>query len=373
MVDKGKMGEDFVYESVNGILERMDFDYRIARNTILPFKSVYGEAGIITAEFDISVFTPYYVFLIEVKNELYTEFDYTEPLWKIGDTDTVSNPLAQNHVHKKVFCSEMNIPREKVFTIEVLLENGKCKNSRSPYKNDYVFDASDLQDSAKYLLATESLEIIDIEELYRNFMNRVNAHQYSLEEHKTMLRRTEKIETRIRRVLGWNNLHRTDVVICSKCKKGYLFFRDKLYKSSIDNSRASRHYFLGCSNYGNRENNCEGLIYVDAKKNIDEFKKICPISIEQNNDWGEEKVINTLLDEFENVKKECDSLKCQVVLLKMQRSELNDKLKRCRKERKQYANDLEKLQRENNCLQERLDSFMKIIGNIYLFSKKDNT
>ena len=47
--------------------------------------------------------------------------------------------MRQNHFHKLVFCSEMGIPREKVITIEVLLENGKW-NNQSPYINDYIFD-----------------------------------------------------------------------------------------------------------------------------------------------------------------------------------------------------------------------------------------
>ena len=366
--EKGKIGEDLVYEWVNDMLSSMDFEYRIARNTILPFESVYGEKRKITAEFDISVFTPYFVFLIEVKNEVYTKYDYGEPLWEIKE-DMVSNPLVQNQGHKKVFCSEMNIPREKVLTIEILLENGKCKNQKSPYPNDYIFDKSDFYENAKFLFATESSDSLDYEALFTSFKKKVNAHKYTLEDHKSILNRTEKIETRIRRVLGWINLHRTDTVICPKCKTGYLFFGDKKYVAP-GNSKATIHYFLKCSNYTNEDVKCVGLIYVDKDKSIDEFKAICPVSIEIKNDWGEEKVVHTLLDEVEEIKKERDSLHNNVLLLEKQKNDLERKLVRSKEETKQYVCSLQKQQHENETLHERLDSFRKILGNIYLYREK---
>lgn len=124
---EGEKGELFVYSIVEKVLKRMDYRYGIARNSILPFDSVYGEKGYITAEFDIIVFTPFFVFLFEIKNEFYNNYDYQEPLWKLANNQMVSNPITQNHTHKQVFCSEFNIPREKVITVEILLKNGKLE------------------------------------------------------------------------------------------------------------------------------------------------------------------------------------------------------------------------------------------------------
>lgn len=76
---KGEEGELLVYGAVKNILDKMNYDYRIVRNAILPFKSVYGEQGYITAEFDILIFTPFLIFLIEIKNECYIDFDYDAP------------------------------------------------------------------------------------------------------------------------------------------------------------------------------------------------------------------------------------------------------------------------------------------------------
>lgn len=366
--EKGKNGEDLVYQWVCDILNGMDFNYRIVRNAILPFESVYGEWGKITAEFDILIFTSYFVFMIEVKNERYIKCDYGEPVWEI-EKDTVSNPLRQNQAHKKVFCSELNIPRERVLTIEVLLENGKCEKMKSPYPNDYVFDKSDFCENAKYLLGTKYSEPLNYESLYANFKKKVDAYKYTIEEHKSILKRTEKIETRINRELGYVNLHRTDTVMCSKCKTGHLFFGDKSYVSP-GNTNATTHYFLKCSNYSKEEDGCVGLIYVDKDKSIDEFKKICPISIERKNDWGDEKVMHTLLDDVEQIKKERDSFHNQVLFLEKQNNDLESQLAKSKEEAKQYVSILRRQQRENGELHEQLDSFKKILGNIYFFRKK---
>ncbi|MBR1372914.1 NERD domain-containing protein, partial [bacterium] len=68
MVQKGEEGENYVNDIINQVLPKMDYTYIIVRNKIFPFESVYGRFGYISAEFDFVVFTPYYIFIIEVKN-----------------------------------------------------------------------------------------------------------------------------------------------------------------------------------------------------------------------------------------------------------------------------------------------------------------
>lgn len=79
--EKGAMGETVVYREIVSMLGELDFECKVIQNARFPFESVYGERGYITAEIDIVVFTPYLIFLFEVKNEKYKKFDYKEPLW----------------------------------------------------------------------------------------------------------------------------------------------------------------------------------------------------------------------------------------------------------------------------------------------------
>lgn len=369
-VEKGEEGENFVYEIVHTVLEEMDYKYKINRNAILPFESVYGVAGFITAEFDITVFTPFYIFLIEIKNECYLEFDYQEPLWKLKNGETASNPLSQNHTHKNVFCSELRIPREKVITIEVLLQNGKNANENSPYPNDYVFDKNELQQKLRYLFATESDQKNDVDISSKLFLEKINRYKLKKEDHIANLKRTEKIETRIRRVIGWINLRRTDIVLCEKCNTGKLCFREKKYKSTYKNDRASTHYFLGCSNYGDNEIKCSGLIYVDANKCSDEFRNIEPITIEQKNDWEEEKVVRTILDEMESLKNKYDDVREQNNILKAKNNEIqscyNKYFEKAEQKIIEMTEKEKKAREEAEILKKEFGRFTKIFGKFYL-------
>lgn len=242
--EKGLLGERVVLNEINSLINSLDFNCRIIQNARFPFESVYGERGFITAEIDIVLFTPYLIFLFEVKNETYLEFNYKEPLWYLMNSEPVSNPIEQNHAHKEVFCSELRIPREQVITVEVLLENGYIPNTKSQYPNDYVFSLDDIKNKLIYLLATTSSELIDVNNTYQQFLNILEKNSISEEEHLSHLKRTEKIETRIKNVIGYMNLHRTDVVYCTSCGVGKLYFRDKNYLSTKNNQRASKHFFF---------------------------------------------------------------------------------------------------------------------------------
>ena len=333
--EKGAFGEDVVLSEINSVISSLEFNCKVIQNARFPFESVYGERGYITAETDIAVFTPYLIFLFEVKNEKYMEFDYKEPLWCLMNGELVSNPIEQNHTQKEVFCSELRIPRENVITVEVLLENGCVPNMNSPYPNDYVFSLDDIKNKLVYLLATTSDSMIGVNYTFQQFVDLLQKTSISEEEHINCLKRTEKIETRIRNVIGYINLHRTDVVSCTSCGVGKLYFKDKNYLSTYDSKRESKHYFLGCSSYGKDNINCRaGLIYVDAYKDSSLFKEIKPDSIENRNNWGKEKVIKTILDEIET--------------LTSANRELDEQLKMLTNENRKLREDLEESKRKNN-------------------------
>lgn len=137
--------------------------------------------------------------MIEIKNKCYKNFDYNESLWELMNGDSVSNPINQNHTHKLVFCSELGVPREKVITIEILLENGKINGENSPFVNDYIFDRNNFFQGLTRLFATESNSRIEIDKLSQDFINQISKNKIRKKDHVAMLKCTEKIETRIKK------------------------------------------------------------------------------------------------------------------------------------------------------------------------------
>ena len=365
---KGEEGELLVYGAVKNILDKMNYDYRIVRNAILPFKSVYGEQGYITAEFDILIFTPFLIILIEIKNECYIDFDYDAPLWKLINGEMVSNPINQNHTHKLVFCSELSVPREKVISIEILLENGKIELKKSPFINDYIFDKKEFSQKLMYLFATEFDDRLDVEKLYQTFITQVKKHDFTKQDHLGMLKHTEKIETRIKNVIGRVNLRRTDIIRCSSCGVGELIFRDMSYRSTKENMRSSRHYALGCSNYKRQGINCKcGLIYVDANKSKKQYLAIEPVHIEEKNHWGDEKMVKTVLDEInklsiENAKliDQLEEVSDTVARVLQEKNDVNEKYKdACKK--------VLNAQNEINDLKEHIKRYKKVFRSLYIY------
>lgn len=371
--EKGAFGEDVVLSEINSVISSLEFNCKVIQNARFPFESVYGERGYITAETDIAVFTPYLIFLFEVKNEKYMEFDYKEPLWCLMNGELVSNPIEQNHTHKEVFCSELRIPRENVITVEVLLENGCVPNMNSPYPNDYVFSLDDIKNKLVYLLATTSDSMIDVNYTFQQFVDLLQKTSISEEEHINCLKRTEKIETRIRNVIGYINLHRTDVVPCTSCGVGKLYFKDKNYLSTYDSKRESKHYFLGCSSYGKDNINCRaGLIYVDAYKDSSLFKEIKPDSIENRNNWGKEKVIKTILDEIETLTSANRELNEQLKMLTNENRKLRGDLEESKRKNDSQVTQIMQLTKEKKQLdisKEKLEHFKRVFGKIYIFKE----
>ena len=369
--EKGTLGEAKVFKIIDSALKSLGFDYKIFQNARFPFESVYGERGLITAEIDIVVFTPYLVFLFEVKNELYEKFGYKEPLWKLYGGEEVSNPIEQNHTHKEVFCSELKIPREQVITVEVLLENGYVPNAISPYPNDYIFSEYELTNKLIYLLATTSEETIKVEQAYQQFTDLLAKKYISEEEHISYLKRTEKIETRIINVIGYINLHRTDVVYCPSCGVGKLYFRNSKHLSTRESKKKSDHYGLGCSTYGKGNVNCDvGLIYVDKYKDSTPFKNINPESIASRNNWGEEKVTKTILDEIEKLNAINQDLRDELNMLDNENSKLKKELTENRRINDKYAIEVMHLTKEKeqyDQLKEKVCRFKKVFGRIYIY------
>lgn len=384
-IKKGEEGERFVGKILEEVLSHMDYEYKLIQNTYLPFKSVYGEFGYVSAEFDFTVFTPFYIYIIEVKNESYSNCDYSAPLWELNDSKktTVSNAINQNITHKRVFCSEMNIPLEKVITIEILLENDGDIKEKSFFPNDYVFGKKELEYKLFYLLSSENSNILDCQKIYDSFKKLVEDKGITKKEHIDVLERTEKIETRIRNVLKSKKhieyipFKRTDVVKCNCCGVGNLRFKDKLYKSTKKNKKDSKHYFLGCSSYGESSISCNrGLVYVDNNKEIDEFLALKPIHIEDRNNWGDEQMNKTVLEEMNKIKKQSEELRKQNEKFNNRIKELNISLQNTQYDKNisdtlinELKNETSQLKVDNEMKAKEIGRFKKIFGRIYIRTK----
>ena len=382
-IKKGEEGERFVGEILEKVLPRMDYEYKLVQNTYLPYKSVYGKSGYISAELDFIVFTQFYIYIIEVKNESYSNCDYSAPYWVLKDGTTVSNAVNQNHTHKEVFCSEISIPLDKVITIEVLLENDGVVKENTSFPNDYVFGKKELEHNLFYLLSSENSDTLDYQKIYDSFKRLVEDKGIIKEEHIAILKRTKKIETRIRNVIKKKKhieyipFKRTDIVECNCCCVGNLSFKDKPYKSNEKSKNKTPHYFLGCSSYGDSSISCNrGLVYVDDNVEIDEFLALKPIHIKDRNNWGDEQMNKTVLEEMNIIRKENEELKKQNERINNRIKEINTLLHNTRYNKSitdtqiiELKNENSQLKVDNEIKSEEIGRFKKIFGSIYIRSK----
>ena len=360
--EKGNAGEKIVKEFIVDLLEKEGIFYQIEQNIILEYESLFGSEGKFgysTTEIDIVVFTRFFIFLFEVKNVLYQETDYNESTWIVVNGETTSNPLMQNHNHKCILCSELKIPREKVITIEVLLENGKIENTISPYKNDYVFNKEDLYNKLKWLLISCDNKEMPMQDWYNLLLSKKAKIQK--EEHIRNIDTVEAIEKRI-----WNatkkRFHRTDIIYCPRCENGKLSFMHKLWHSEGHHKRKSEHYFMGCSNYRS-EIPCKGLIYVEKGDDNREFLNLQAVTIEQRNNWGEERMIKTCLEEYEHIMTKLKNAEDRVALCEKDIEELTFQNEYLQDKIISYQNKLEETKQE---FRQEITKFKKIFGLFYI-------
>ena len=360
--EEGKRGEDLVYDKVIAHLNLLGFEYRISRNVIMPYDSVFGKTSKSTTEFDLVVFTPYEIFLVEVKNEYYKTYNYGEDHWEIhvDDEDVpVSNPIKQNHRHKEKLCGMFNLLPENVITVEILLKNGKDDNQTTQYPNDYIFNQEDLEERLLFLLATDTTELIkDYDQYYRELEQIKKKSSTSEEDHKKELKRIEKIESIIKKQKGYY-FKRTDIVMCDKCNGGKLCFRDYLPDKTSGQKRSRRYYFLGCTNYYDPIIHCKNRVDISESKRL-----ISPNQIIHQKELGEEKVVKTVLDIF-------DELEENYEWEKKNRRWYEDNCKQLQREKKELEKQLDEITRERIELKNEIEKFRKLIGRLYYF--KDNS
>lgn len=363
-VQKGEEGENYVNDVLVQVLDQMDYPYIVERNSCFAFESVYGKYRYLSAEFDFVVFTPYYVYMIEVKNESYSKCNFSDPLWVLINEENVPNPITQNHTHKQVFCSELKVPLHKVITIEVLLGDYRFKVEKTQFVNDYVFWGSDLYQNFLYLLSSESSDMLNHYSIHKMFMDNIGRKWEDSYEHLERLSRTEIIKKKFVSVLRYIPFHRTDLVKCNCCANGYLHFWDKPFPNKGGKNNVT-HYFLGCST-NDRKICKQEHIYLDKDHDPTPFKNLIPISIEERNGWGKELVNRTVLDEINELNRKNEDLRKQLNNMTYLESKLNEKEK--------TVDDLEiknsQLEKYNKELIRDLGRYKKIIGPIYKLKKE---
>lgn len=360
---KGEEGENYVNDVLVQVLDQMDYPYIVERNSCFAFESVYGKYRYLSAEFDFVVFTPYYVYMIEVKNESYSKCNFSDPLWVLINEENVPNPITQNHTHKQVFCSELKVPLHKVITIEVLLGDYRFKVEKTQFVNDYVFWGSDLYQNFLYLLSSESSDMLNHYSIHKMFMDNVERKWEDRYEHLERLSRTEIIEKKFVSVLRYIPFHRTDLVKCNCCANGYLHFWDKPFPNKGGKNNVT-HYFLGCST-NDRKICKQEHIYLDKDHDPTPFKNLIPISIEERNGWGEEPVIRTVLDEINDLRIENKNLYEKVKYIQDVEIELHEK--------ESIIDELEinykQIKEENDERSIELSKYKKLFGRIYRKTK----
>lgn len=133
------------------------------------------------------------------------------------------------------------------------------------------------------------------------------------------------------------------------------------YPSTKKNKRASGHYALGCSNYGNTKINCEfGLVYVDKDKLIDLYLEMEPIHIEDRNNWGKEKVVKTVLDEINDLKEQNIRMAAELKKAKTEMTRVRNQVQSMEKEYISTKNEI-------GDLREKIKHFKKVIACLYVY------
>lgn len=314
-IEKGTQGEAYVRDVIEKASKFVGKTVRVFNHVILDFYSVYGKR---TAEIDHIIVTDDKIIIGETKAANYVHTDYSEVPWTLLSGDTTDNPIVQNHYHKQVFCSCFGIPRERVITVEFLLEYSNC-GLRSQYPNDYVLGKDNLL-KGLCLLFSESKETLNFDELCKQ-LERIEAASVGREnEHEENLKEVREIEEKTRTRDKHYRFKRTDIAKCPLCD-GFLVFRYKPWvKKKLGNINNTWNIALGCSNYPITGCN----VFITPRKDGGQgFDDVEEIHIEDRMEWTmEERHVGSILDEHINLKKENERLK---VDLQAERSRIQDK------------------------------------------------
>lgn len=361
-IEKGTQGEAYVKKVIEKASKIVGKTIRVFNHVILDFTSVYGTR---TTEIDHIIVTGDRIIIGETKTAKYIRSDYSEVPWILLNGDITDNPIVQNHYHKQVLCSCLGIPKERVITVEFLLEYSNC-DLRSPYPNDYVLGKDNLLEGL-CLLFSESKETLDFDELCEQFA-RIEAVSVGREnEHENNLKEVREIEEKTRTRDKHYRFKRTDIAKCPLCD-GCLVFRYKPWvKKKLGNINNTWNIALGCSNYP--LTGCNAFI-TPRKDGGQGFDDIEEIHIEDRMECTmEERHLVNILDEYNNLKKENERLK---VNLQVERSKNQDKDKQIidlHETNNNLRSDVNKANNRAEIAECECKGFKRLFGKLYVKKK----
>lgn len=353
-MSKGIEGEQIAARLIEQAISMAKVEAKLFQNIIFQFPSIYGKYGKLTTEIDHIVVTPYFIFIIETKNENYSTHHYLSQSWSLMNGSNVSNPIIQNHLHKMILCECLGICQRKVFTIELLLNNFDMEiNTR--YSNDFVMTRQNFLNYFLLLISSKDDEIIFPEITRKLDVWRKKTVELS-EIHVENMKRTEDIEEWIRTHEKHYIFSRTDTVICPKCGS-YLVFRDGKYPDySRKNRKASKQYLLGCLNY--RKTHCNMRVYYNKNRG-EGFDAVSVQTYERRTGWTEMKTsTKNVLDEYIEQKRLID-------LLYKENSEYKAKIENYEKQNVEKDRVISTLKMEIDILKNKMGEYKHVFGSFY--------
>lgn len=355
----GKEGEQKIVDIVKEIEMELGIKVKTFGPVILFYYSIYGR---VSCEIDHIFILNDLIILGETKNGKYKSLQYKNHVWNHLNGEITDNPIYQNNYHKNVFCSTFKICREKVITLELLLQY-KSLQLKTQFVNDYVLGIDTIKDYLTLLFNyynchVENKEMVAICDKLKNYQY---AYGSKINDHLKNLNRIKQIEEKTRTKDGYYRFKRTDSAKCEICNS-YLSF-DAGLELKRENQRRTFEISLKCKNGHRilpRKDTRIGQTYG--------FSSVKVISLEKREGWGMEKQRTTIIDDFESLKKEN-------LILKEQNKKILSNMKTFRKK---VDEDIESLQETNLAMsneikqaEKEIGQYKHIIGKLYYKKNKE--
>lgn len=223
------------------------------------------------------------------------------------NNEITDNPIIQNHFHKEIFCSQFKVQREKVITLEFLLQYNDL-NLYTQFTNDYVLGFDKIEDYLTLLINSHGDEITNHE--MKSICEKLDIYERAYDnkkgEHLRNLSLIKRIEEKTRTKDGYYRFKRTDSAKCIFCN--YFLCFDAGLELKEGNERRTFEISLKC------KNGHEILPKKDTRKGVEYgFYSVEAITLGEAMGWNMEEQKETIIDVFEKLKQENQSLKKQLV------------------------------------------------------------
>lgn len=243
----GDKVEQEVYETIQKILNKYNYDVVVNRNVIFRTPCIYGPRGLITYEIDILLETRTgWKAVFEVKSSEFVDIYYrfNNMRWKAITGRYSSNPVKQNRNHKLYLCKDFNLDPSRTATFEVLWGN-QMVYDRSGFPHDYIVGKAQFEEQLiSWLEFTTEQANTQIHSGMDFPIVFSFAENISKSEHKKNLKYAEHMRSLWRKDHKSPVYHRTSQLLCPICgaylhleevnNQAYLVCDDPEYHRSDD-------------------------------------------------------------------------------------------------------------------------------------------